>query len=57
MREPMTAVALARALASFPLMTLKVVTLIHRQALRLWLKRTPFHVHPSRRSTREQTQS
>jgi DUF1365 family protein len=56
-REPLTAGTLARALVSFPLMTLKVVTLIHWQALRLLLKRTPFHVHPSRRSTREQTQS
>ena len=52
-REPMTAGVLARALASFPLMTLKVVALIHWQALRLVLKRTPFHVHPAKCPTRE----
>ena len=56
-REPMTAGALARALASFPLMSLKVVMLIHWQALKLLLKRTPFHVHPAKRPAREQTQA
>jgi DUF1365 family protein len=56
-REPVTAGALARALASFPLMSLKVVALIHWQALRLWLKRAPFHVHPAKRPTREPTQA
>jgi len=56
-REPMTAGALARALAFFPLMSLRVVTLIHWQALRLLLKRTPFHAHPSKRPTREQAQA
>jgi DUF1365 family protein len=52
-REPMTAGVLARALASFPLMTLRVVALIHWQALKLFLKRTPFHLHPAKRPTRE----
>jgi DUF1365 family protein len=28
-------------------MTLKVIAAIHFQALRLWLKRTPFHAHPT----------
>jgi uncharacterized protein len=56
-REPMGAGVLARALASFPLMTLKVVTLIHWQALRLLLKRTPFHAHPAKRPTREPTKA
>ena len=40
--------SLARALVSFPLMTAQVVTLIHWQALRLWLKRTPFYTHPDK---------
>jgi DUF1365 family protein len=45
-REPISAGALIRALFEFPLMTLKVVAAIHWQALRLLLKRTPFHAHP-----------
>lgn len=55
-REPMTAGALARALASFPLMSLKVTLLIHWQALKLLIKRAPFHVHPAKRPNQEQTQ-
>ena len=31
----------------YPLMTAQVVAGIHWQALRLWLKRTPVHDHPS----------
>ncbi len=46
-REPASAAALLRALAGYPLMTLKVIAAIHFQALRLWLKRTPFHAHPT----------
>jgi DUF1365 family protein len=45
-REPISTGALLRALLSFPLITLKVVTAIHYQALRLLLKRTPFYAHP-----------
>jgi DUF1365 family protein len=45
-REAISAGALLRALLMFPLMTLKVVMAIHFQALRLLLKRTPFHAHP-----------
>ena len=44
--------ALARVLWRYPLMTAQVITAIHWQALRLWLKRTPVHDHPSLR-TRE----
>ena len=46
-REPLSAGALLRALAGYPVMTLKVIAAIHFQALRLWLKRTPFHAHPT----------
>ncbi|MFI8718854.1 DUF1365 domain-containing protein [Stenotrophomonas sp. NPDC077464] len=38
---------LATVLLRYPLMTLQVVAAIHWQALRLWLKRTPVHDHPS----------
>ena len=38
---------LVRVLAVFPLMTAKVIATIHWQALKLWIKRTPFYNHPS----------
>ncbi len=45
-RSEITAGSLARVLVTFPFMTMKVITGIYWQALRLWLKRVPFHVHP-----------
>jgi DUF1365 family protein len=50
-REPITHASLARALAGFPLVTLKVSGMIYWQALRLWLKRTPFFTHPDKVAT------
>lgn len=47
-RAPMTTGALARALLRFPLMPLRIVALIHWQALKLLWKRVPFHTHPSK---------
>ena len=47
-RKPMNAWNMARVLASYPLMTVKVVAAIYWQAFRLWLKRTPFHNHPDK---------
>jgi DUF1365 family protein len=48
-RQEINGGSLARALALHPFATLNVVIAIHWQALRLWLKRVPFHVHPSKR--------
>ena len=38
--------ALARVLLRYPAMTAQVITAIHWQALRLWLKGIPMHDHP-----------
>ena len=54
-RRPITAGTLARVLVAYPLMTLKVVTLIHWQALRLWRKGATFYVHPAKRQPQEGT--
>jgi DUF1365 family protein len=48
-REPWSAPALHRALRRFPWMTAKVITAIHWEALRLYLKKVPVYTHPERR--------
>lgn len=45
-RVPLTSATLARTLVRFPLVTLRTMYLIHRQALRLWRLRTPFFRRP-----------
>ena len=45
-RREITTGSLARALLRFPLSSLRVTALIYWQALKLMLKRTPFHPHP-----------
>lgn len=45
-REPISHFTLLRALLSFPLLTVKVTTLIYWQALKLYLRRTPAFDHP-----------
>jgi DUF1365 family protein len=41
-RGPLTNLRLAWFLLKYPLITVKIITLIHWQAFRLWLKRVPF---------------
>ena len=50
-RTEISSTSLARVLVTFPFMTLKVISGIYWQALRLWMKRVPFHVHPNKNKT------
>jgi DUF1365 family protein len=50
-REPLNGRSLAAALALHPWMTAKVAAGIYWQALRLFLKRAPFHAHPATRKS------
>ncbi len=45
-RQELTNVALAKALVRYPLQPMQVIALIHWQAVKLWLKRVPFHHKP-----------
>jgi len=45
-RQPLTGASLRSVLVRYPLMPLRVITLIHWQALRLWAKRTRFYRKP-----------
>jgi DUF1365 family protein len=47
-RTDITGPSLARVLLTYPLMTVKVFAAIHWQALKLWIKRVPFFVHPDK---------
>lgn len=46
-RRPLDSSSLRRVLCRYPLMTLRVITAIHWQALRLWVKGNPVYDHPS----------
>ena len=46
-RRPISGWTLAATLLRYPWMSARVITAIHWQALRLWLKRVPYHEHPS----------
>lgn len=45
--QPLDTAHLLRAVIAIPLLTLKVMTLIHWQALKIWLKGAPFHRKPT----------
>jgi DUF1365 family protein len=45
-RRPLTNATLARTLLRYPLMPQQVIALIHWQAVKLWMKRVPFHHKP-----------
>ncbi len=45
-RRPISRATLARTLAGYPAMTVKVVAAIYVEALRLWLRRAKFYPHP-----------
>lgn len=47
-RTPLTSQSLKAALIKIPSMTVKTVTGIYWQALKLWLKRTPVYSHPNK---------
>jgi DUF1365 family protein len=47
-RQEISESALNWLLIQYPFMTLKVVAGIYWHALLLWLKRIPFHSHPSK---------
>ncbi len=49
-RRPLRAGTLYSALLRYPLMGARVTGAIHWQAFRLWAKRAPFFVHPSKRT-------
>jgi len=52
-REPVSSGSLARALALFPMVTIKVAVLIYWQAFKLLLKRVPFFTHPDKLPARK----
>ena len=50
-RRPLTDYQLLRLTALHPLVTLRIITLIHWHALRLWLKRVPWYAKAARGET------
>jgi DUF1365 family protein len=54
-RREISTRSLARALVAYPFLTVQVILRIYWQALRLWRKGAPFHTHPSKRPSPEET--
>jgi len=48
-RTPINCWSLASVLTRFPFMTFKIIGAIYWEALRLWIKRVPFHTHPDKK--------
>jgi len=50
-QQPLSTKQCARTLIRYPFMTLKVITAIYWQALKLFVKGTPFYTHPAKLET------
>lgn len=48
-RRPINRQMLSRVLLKYPAQTVRVITLIYWQALRLIYKKTPFYTHPQKK--------
>ena len=56
-QKEISGTSLARVLASYPFMTLKVIVAIHWEALKLWLKGAPVHDHPVKKASLQEKTS
>lgn len=50
-RMPLTSTSMAKVLFTYPVMTMKVAYGIYWQALKIWMKKIPFHSHPGQSSS------